>query len=267
MDKKDQIIEKIKKLPDDLLDDLDAHINRLSRKQINTSTGKQLKKIMHKNKIENSDVRQLSLNLKREWDAVKQNHVLTNYIMDLISEIKNPKSDTFMAKRIKSDSRTGGFFEDHFGLILNSFLRSKADLLDEDNHFKLEITLNNPISVPGERNKKQPDILIKNYKTKKPLCIIELKASYTKRSLIREYNTQSNFWKKLDEDIVFLYVIFSCSSKNKAKTYKKVDNCRIVCYDFKTDKDSQIKGIEPKIIDSIELILDEIYTIITNSGI
>ena len=38
-----------------------------------------------------------------------------------------------------------------------------------------------------------------------------------------------------------------------------MDNCRIICTDFKTDPDSKIKGIEPQLVDPIENIFDEIY--------
>lgn len=268
MDIKNKILEKIENLPMDSLKDLNTYIDHLSQNNAKqnekkTSTEKQLKKLIHINEIKNADILRLSKNLQKEWDIIKQNQILTHHLINVISEIRNPQSETFMAKRIKSDSRTGGFFEDHFGLILNSFLRSKVFLWCENDRFqKVETTINHPIPVPGERRKKQPDILIRDYKTKKPICIVELKAGFTKRSLIKEYNSKLVMWKKLNENINFLYLIFSCSSERKANTYKKVENCRVVCYDFKTDNDSQVKGIEPKIVDPIECVLDEIYNII-----
>ena len=66
----------------------------------------------------------------------------------------------------------------------------------------------------------------------------------------------------MNNDIKFLFVIFSASSENKTRTYKKIENCRVVCYDFKTDQNSGIKEIPVTIVDSIESIFEEIYKII-----
>ncbi|MGB9940253.1 hypothetical protein [Methanosarcina sp.] len=119
--------------------------------------------------------------------------------------------------------------------------------------------MNDSVSVPGERRKRKPDVLIMNYETGEPICIIELKASYTKRSLLKTYNADYEMWKRLNENIKFLFVILRSSSKNKANTYKKVEGCRVICWDLKTDKDSKIKGIEPQIDTSIEDIFEEVY--------
>lgn len=67
-------------------------------------------------------------------------------------------------------------------------------------------------------------------------------------------------WKQLNENIDFKFIIFSCTSKKKSDTYKKVENCKVICYDFKIDEDSRIKGIQPQKVDCIENIFEEIYS-------
>lgn len=268
MTQKSKIIDKINELPSDLLVDLDICIDNLlqiySNQQINKfSTGKQLEKLKVKTKLNSKDKQVLTENLEKEWDIVKERQILTHYFIDIIREFQNPQTDPMSVKRRKFDSRTGGFFEDNFMTLLNCYLRSKDDLWTEDNYFqKVELLLNPSIPVPGERNNKQPDILIRDCKTKTSICIIELKKSFTKRSLIKTYDDAFQIWEKLNNDIKFLFVIFSASSENKTRTYKKVENCRVVCYDFKTDQNSGIKEIPVTIVDSIESIFEEIYKII-----
>lgn len=270
MARREEIIEKIVALPNDSLVELEQFIDGLFLTHDNeiqkiSSTERCLEKIKQKLKPESDDTIKLAENFQKEWDLIKEEQILTNYFIDIIRQIKSPQSEIFAAKRIKGDSRTGGFFEDNFGFVLNSYLMSKIDLWSEDNNFEMiKITLNHPIDVPGERIKKQPDILIRDYHTGTPICILELKASFTSRSLIKTYNNSFDMWKRLDEDIRYLFVMFSCSSKQKSQTYKKVKDCRIICYDFKTDKSSKIKGITPQVVDPIEGIFEEIYDIIND---
>lgn len=260
---KGRIIQKINDIPTNLLPDLEKHIDYLIQNNANTkkcSTERQLEKLKIKMSLDNKDITSLAENLKNDWDIIIEKSILTEYFITILREFRNPQTDSFLVKRIKCDSRTGGYFEDNFNFFLKSYLYSKPDLWSNNNSFQeVEIIRNQPIPIPGERNKKEPDILIRDHKTQKPIYVIELKAGYTKRSLIREYNSYQQIWTKLDKNINFLYIIFSASSKIKTNTYKKVGGCRVVCYDFKTDKDSQIKGITPQIVDSIETIFEEIY--------
>jgi hypothetical protein len=177
----------------------------------------------------------------------------------------NPQSDTFAVKRINGNSSSGGFFEEIFCFLLKSYLFSKPDLLTPEDKFeKIKITLNDSVAVPGERRKRKPDVLITDYETGKAICIIELKASYTRRSVLKTYNSDYEMWKRLNENIKFLFVILRSSSGNKANIYKKAEGCRVICYDLKTDKDNVIKKIDPKIDTPIEDIFEEIYQTIQN---
>lgn len=262
---KNRIIQKLDEVPTNLLSDLEKHIDLLIQNNAKTniikcSTERQLEKLKTKMNPDNNDISSMAKNLKKDWDIVKENGILTEYFITILREYRNPQTDSFLVKRIKCDSRTGGYFEDNFNFFLKSYLYSKPDLWSNNNSFQeIEIIRNQPIPIPGKRYKKEPDILIRDHKTKTPIYVIELKAGYTKRSLIREYNSYQQMWIKLDKNINFIYIIFSANSKLKTNTYKKVEACRVICYDFRTDKDSQIKGITPQIVDSIENIFEEIY--------
>lgn len=261
----EELISKIEKLPNNSLIELEKYVEKLiendpSQNLKKCITKNQLEKLKNKPDFEIIDNINLIKCFRKEWDIVKQNVLLTNFIIDVFLEFSNPKTETFGAKRINSDSRTGGFFEDKFGSLLNIYLRSKPDLWSPENKFeKIEMTINQSIVVPRERRKRKPDILITDYKTGEPICIIELKASFTKRSLIKIYNTDYEMWKRLNGNIKFLYVILRSSSKNKTNTYQKVDGCRVICYDLKTDKDNRNKRIKPTIVTPIEEIFEEVY--------
>lgn len=203
--------------------------------------------------------------LEKEWNLVKEEQLLTRFILKVFEEFSSSKSDPFTVERANRDSRTGGFFEDIFCFLLNSYLRSKPDLRTPEYNFeKIKICLNESVPVPEERVKRKPDILIKTYKTGEPICIIELKASYTKRTLLKSYNADYEMWKRLNENITFLYVILRSNSKNKTNTYKKAKGCRVICWDLKIDEESKIKRIVPKIDTSIESVFEEIYQSICN---
>ena len=270
MNQKNRIIGKIKELPDDTLNDLEKHIDNLfqnnNKKPRNKcSTEKLLKKLKPKSELDSNDLQKLTENFRKEWDIIKEEQIITKYFIDIIRDFQNPTTEPMSLKRTKIGSSTGVYFENIFGEFLNRYLRSKDELYTQDNYFKeIKISPNPSLSVSGERNQKEPDILIKDCKTNTEICIIELKKSYTHRSVKKEYNTRFELWKKLNNDIKFLYVIFHATSENKTRTYKKEENCRVICYDFRTDKKSQEKNITPTIVDSIETIFEEIYNTITD---
>jgi len=165
MNKRERIAGKIAKVPDNNIDELEKYIDKLlsNNNQIGklTRIEKLLRKLKQKSAIENNDFIELTRCFEDEWDTIKDRSILTDYFIQIMSEFKNPKSEPFAAKRIKFDSRTGGFFEDNFSSILKSYLFSKPDLWSKNNYFQeIDILVNVPIAVPGERNKKQPDILI-----------------------------------------------------------------------------------------------------------
>lgn len=260
-----ELVSKIEQLPEESLIKLSKYVDELTennRIEISRkcATGKQLEKLKNKPNIESHDTLDLAKNLRKDWDIVKQYQLLTFFVIDVFREFVNPQSEAFATKRINGDSRTGGFFEDKFCFLLTSYLRSKPVLLTHENKFeKIKIALNDSIAVPGERTKRKPDILIEDYETGEPICIIELKASFTKRSLVKTYNSDYEMWKQLNENIKFLFVILRSNSENKSNTYRKVNGCRVICYDLKTDKDSKTKGIKPKIVTPIEDVFDEVY--------
>ncbi|MEN6290442.1 MAG: hypothetical protein ABFD07_00295 [Methanobacterium sp.] len=261
---------KLEKLPDNALIEFEKFADKLieaNRTQVSKkcTTRTQLEKLANKPTFESVDIINLARNLQKEWEIVKQDKLLTSFVINMFRKFSNPQSDPFAVKRINRDSRTGGFFEDIFCFLLKSYLYSKQDLLTPEDKFeKIKITLNDSVAVPGERRKRKPDVLIASYETGEPICIIELKASYTKRSLLKTYNADHEMWKRLNENIKFLYVILRSNSENKAKTYKKAEGCRVICCDLKTDKDSEIKEIKPQIDTLIEAIFEEIYQAIQN---
>ncbi|AKB64922.1 hypothetical protein [Methanosarcina mazei] len=261
---------KIKDLPDRESVELNRFLDKLLENNCPQTSKKcaaatQLEKLKNKPYFEDLDTVNLAKNLRKDWDVVKQNKLLTYFVIDSFCEFNNPQSEIFAAKRINGDSRTGSFFEDKFFFLLKSYLLSKSDLLTLEGKFeKIKLTLNDSIAVPGERRKRKPDVLIRDYVTDKPICIMELKASFTKRSLAKIYNVDYEMWKQLNENLKFLYVIFRSNSENKIDVYKKAEGCRIICYDLKTDKDSRIKGIKPQIVNSIEDIFEEVYQAISD---
>jgi len=268
-----ELSSKIKDLPDSASVVLHTFLdNLLENNRPQTSkkcaTGDQLEKLKNKIYFEDLDTINLAKNLKKDWDIVKQNKLLTYFVIDSFYEFNNTQSEIFAAKRINGDSRTGGFFEDRFFFLLKSYLLSKPDILTPEGNFEtIKLTLNDSIAVPGERRKRKPDVLIRDYLTDKPICIMELKASFTKRSLAKIYNANYEMWKQLNENLKFLYVILRSNSENKIEVYKKAEGCRVICYDLRTDKDSRIKEIKPRIVKSIEDIFEEVYQAISDSKI
>lgn len=265
MNQRNEIIRKIKELPDNTLNDLVSYIDNLSQNDnIKTrktcSTEKLLEKLKTKPELDGNDLQKLTENFRKEWDIIKEEQIITKHFIDIIRDFQNPTTEPMSLKIIKIGSSTGFYFENKFGEFLNRYLRSKDDLYTQDNYFKeIKIFPNPSLSVSGERRQKEPDILIKDCKTNIEICIVELKKSFTHRSVKKEYNTRFELWKKLNNDIKFLYVIFHVTSKNKTRTYKNEENCRVICYDFRTDKKSHEKNITPTIVDSIETIFEEIY--------
>ena len=134
-------------------------------------------------------------------------------------------------------------------------------MLSENNENRVKIDIDKSIAVPGYRHKKRPDILISDVKTGQRIYFIELKKTFNHRSLTnnRQYKTQLDICQRIGKNTKFLYIIFH-ASKTKIQTYKKSPHCRIVCCNFDLNKD---KCINPRIIDSIESILEEIYETIT----
>ncbi|MGB9940252.1 hypothetical protein [Methanosarcina sp.] len=121
------LILKLEKLPDNVLIDLEKSVDKLiqaNRTQVpkKCSTSTQLEKLENKPKFENIDIINLARNLRKEWNIVEQEELLTNFVIDRFREFSNPHSETFAAERINGDSRTGGFFEDDFSFLLNSYL-------------------------------------------------------------------------------------------------------------------------------------------------
>lgn len=265
-----ELSSKIKYLPDSESVELNRFLDKLlenNRPQTSKkcATATQLDKLKNKPYFEDLDTINLAKNLRKDWDVVKQNELLTCFVIDSFCEFNNPQSEIFAAKRINGDSRTGGFFEDTFFFLLKSYLLSKPDILTPEGDFEtIKLTLNDSIAVPGERRKRKPDILIRDYLTDKPICIMELKASFTKRSLTKIYNADYEVWKRLNENLKFLYVILRSNSENKCDVYKKAEGCRVICYDLRTDKDSRIKEIKPQIVKSIEDIFEEVYQTIND---
>ena len=199
----------------------------------------------------------LSNEIHRNWDYIKRSNLLTHYLINVMRETKNPSDPKYLIQRIGGDSRTGGVFEDAFSQLLLCYLQADVRLWKE-NKFRLDIRINDSIPIPNEPRKKKPDILIRDTRSNKDVLVIELKASYSKRSLIKNYKEEENLYQRLSRDLKYYFIIFS-ASKLKSNTYKNtVDNCRVICINFKTDKESQIKRIQPNIIDPVESILEEI---------
>lgn len=262
--KKKIIVETLNKLTDKELDlvfnllSAKGYVKSNSQKTTICSTEKYLQKLNH-DIPKNKSIVSLADLFNREWEIIAQNKILSNHFIRQLHLYKNGSSEELIAKRIKQDSSSGTYFENLFGNFLLSFLSSKKDLYFKNNKLKVKIVINSPIDIPGERNKKQPDILITNAETGVPTCIVELKTSYSHRSLKKEYAEQNSYWRKLNKDILFLYIIFNASS-GKTKTFKQVPYCRVVCNDFNL---MATKQIDPVIVDSIEKIYDEVYRNLT----
>lgn len=199
---------------------------------------------------------------RKNWKEIRKNNLLTFYIIDVIKEVRVPTNPNYMVHRVGGDSRSGGVFEDAFGQLLDRYLQADSDFWSDTKDFLLKIRINKSFSIPNEPRKRSADIIISLKSNKKPIIILELKVRFARRSLIKLYNEMEGMYKRLSPNLQFFFVIMH-ASQQKAKTYKKVSpNCRIICYDFKLDKESRIKQIQPKIIDSIESIFEDIKNII-----
>ena len=199
---------------------------------------------------------------RKNWKEIRKNNLLTFYIIEVIREVRVPTNPNYMVHRAGNDSRTGGVFEDAFCQLLERYLQADSDFWNDANDFLLKIRINKSISIPNETRKRRPDIIISQKSNNKPIIILELKVSFTRRSLIKIYDEMEEIYKRLSPNLQFFFIIMN-TSQQKAKTYKKVSpNCRIICYDFKLDKESRIKRIQPKIIDPIESIFEDIKNII-----
>ena len=202
---------------------------------------------------------------RKNWKEIHKNNLLTHYIFNIIREVRFPTNPNYMVHRAGGDSRTGGVFEDAFGQLLERYLQADSDFWSDTNDFLLKIRINKSISIPNEPRKRRPDIMISLKSNKEPIIILELKVSFTRRSLIKIYNEMEEMYKRLSSNLQFFFIIMN-TSQQKAETYKKASpNCRIICYDFKLDKESRIKQIQPKIIDSIESIFEDIKYKIKNN--
>ena len=199
---------------------------------------------------------------RKNWREIRKNNLLTFYIIDVIREVRVPINPNYMVHRAGGDSRSGGVFEDVFGQLLERYLQADSDFWSDAKVFLLKIVINKSISIPNEPKKRSADIIISLKSNEKPIIILELKVRFTQRSLIKTYDEMEEMYKRLSPNLQFFFVIMN-TSRQKAKTYKKASpNCRIICYDFKLDKDSIIKQIQPKIIDPIEIIFEDIKKII-----
>lgn len=203
----------------------------------------------------------LSDEFRKNWDLIKERNLLTLHVIDVMRENKNPSRPNYIVNRVSGDSRSGGLFEDLFGQMFERYLQSDLDLWDGDD-FLLDIEVNTPTNIPGEPRKKKLDVIVRLKKTSALLMVLQLKSSYTKRSLRRYYDVEREMFNKISPDLDYYYVIFN-ASKLKSKTYKNtVDNCKVLCYDFKTDNDSMEKMIQPKIVDPVEDVFDDFKQLI-----
>jgi len=206
----------------------------------------------------------LSEEFNRNWEEIRQNRFLTYFIIDVIKEIRNPTFPSYIVNRAAGDSRSGGIFEDVFAQLIERYFQADIEFWTPEKEFILKVKVNKPIAVPNERNKKKPDILIRHKSKKEPLVLLELKTSFTKRSLLKTYNELEEMYKRISPKLEYFFIIFN-ASQQKAKTYKKISpNCRVLCYDFKVDRDSLIKQIQPKIIDPLEQLFEDIKSVIKN---
>jgi len=225
---------------------------------------KRIEKILHhlqNDKPTEKVLFKLTNEFNKNWEDIRENTYLTHYLIEVMKEIRNPTNPKYLIHRSGGDSRSGGTFEDAFAQLLERYFHADEDFWEEGN-FQLKVKVNKAIPVPGQRNKRRPDILIRHKSDKKPLILMELKTRFTKRSLIRTFNELESMYKQLSSDLEYYFIIFT-ASQQKAKTYKQASsNCKVLCFDFKPDKDSQIKGIQPKIIDPLEELFEEVKTVV-----
>jgi hypothetical protein len=189
----------------------------------------------------------------QNWDEIKKDNKITKAFIKFFEEYC--PLDQITGKPKEKDSRTGYFFEEKFYSFLALYLQK--DFTTKKNASLFEVLCNKYISTDNLPYKQRPDILIKSTITNKALLITELKKSFTKGTLKREYSKQSEKWKSILHG-PFLYTILSVSP-SKVKVYKQVEGCRIVCTGLRTSSLNVTKHEFPRIIDSIESIFEEIH--------
>ena len=257
----DNLIVKLKRLESIQINQLEEYIDFLLWKKSNfkqekNSTLKILNSIpLAQKRIDKKLSNQLIQNFKDDWPEIKNNKMLTFWLIEQMKDIKNPIQSSYDAKRVYGDSRTGGFLEDKFGFLLKSFLISKNEVWTSNKSLILEI--NSPLKINGNSILK-PDIKISIGAKKIPDVILELKSSWTKGTVKREIAKQKEKWNNISAEIKFLFIIFSASNK-KSKTYSNAEDCRVICKDFTTDVEEIKKGVNPSPVNSIESIFEEIY--------
>lgn len=204
------------------------------------------------------NVQEILQELHRNWILIKQESILTWFLITQIYQIYQQRLNTTIAHRVNLDSRTGGIFEDHFAQLLGWYLASRPESYSPSNEFLFKLTINESIIVPGEKHRRKPDILLYSVNPSRPRFIIELKTRYSHRSLVKYYTEQQSAFSRISPGICYNIILFTASSL-KTTTFKNtVPSCRIICQDFHPDADSQQKGIYPTIVDSMEAIFDEI---------
>jgi len=196
----------------------------------------------------------LSKYIREDWKTIKENGLLSKFLIDSLKQFETIDNEAIFHKRISRGSTSGSYFEDLFALIVDWYLSSQSTLWGKTKKFKCKIEINSPIIIPGNRNKKKPDIIVSDTKTGKAHIVIELKKSFTKSSLKKTYNDEYNQYSKLGPQLKYMFVIFQCS-KTKTKTYKQLPGCRVICNDYGLWQ----RAIDPKVADSVESILEEIY--------
>lgn len=197
----------------------------------------------------------LSKHIREDWTTIKEKQLFSCFLTDSLQQFETISSESILHKRITRGSGSGSYFEDVFSLILDWYLSSQTPLWSKNSKFKWKIEINSPVIIPGNRNKKKPDIIISDEKTGKAHVVIELKKSFTKSSLKKTYNDEYTEYSKLGSQLKYMFIIFQ-SSKTKTKTYKQLQGCRVICNDYGLWG----KSIAPKVVDSMESILEEIYS-------
>jgi hypothetical protein len=187
----------------------------------------------------------ISSYIKNNKKEIKKHYYLSKLLINKIKNIYKEKDKISAIKVFNLGTKTGKIFENLFAFLL------KAYLLQENKEDKFKIEVDKAILIPNLKIRKRPDIIISNKKDKTPQVIIELKTSFTKSSLIKTYNDSLNNWKKINPQIYFYFIILN-SSPQKTKTYKKINNCKIICNYLKKEQ------LDYKIIDNIEDIFNEI---------
>jgi hypothetical protein len=116
--------------------------------------------------------------MAKNWDTIRQNQLLTWYLIDELYITRLKMEEKSLVHRENADARSGGIFEDKFGLLLQCYLEALDDFWDGSKNFRFEILINPALIIPGEPRKNHPDILISDITQKSPVMVLELKVSY-----------------------------------------------------------------------------------------